>query len=84
MYGPNDYSDDFGVVDAALRADPRISSVAGKLIGPSISGNWKLEDVWDTGFIDKYRDSFAALSVEKYASLSSHGSENQAICQLPE
>ncbi|KAJ7865658.1 glycoside hydrolase family 79 protein, partial [Mycena olivaceomarginata] len=71
-YGPNDYSDDFGVVDAALRADPRISSVAGKLIGPSISGNWKPEDVWDTGFIDKYRDSFAALSVEKYASLSPH------------
>ncbi|KAJ7238587.1 glycoside hydrolase family 79 protein [Mycena haematopus] len=65
-YSPDDYSSDFGIVDAALRADPRISSVDGKLIGPSVSGDWKLQDVWNTGFVDKYRDSFAALSVEYY------------------
>jgi hypothetical protein len=63
-YGPSDYSEDFGVVDAALRTDPKITSVDGKLIGPSVSGNWKLEDIWDTGFLDKYQHSFAALSVE--------------------
>ncbi|KAJ7679102.1 glycoside hydrolase family 79 protein [Mycena polygramma] len=67
-YSPADYSNDFGIVDTALQKDPRISSVAKKLIGPSISGNWKLEDVWDTGFVDKYEDSFAALSVEFYPS----------------
>ncbi|KAJ7707363.1 glycoside hydrolase family 79 protein [Mycena rosella] len=65
-YGPADYSNDFGLVDAALRADPKISSVNKKLIGPSISGKWKLEDIWDTGFLDTYRDSLAALSVEYY------------------
>ncbi|KAJ6507835.1 hypothetical protein C8R47DRAFT_1208860 [Mycena vitilis] len=67
-YSPDDYSNDFGIVDAALQKDPRISSVAKKLIGPSISGNWKLEDVWDTGFLDRYENSFAALSVEYYPS----------------
>ncbi|KAJ7745668.1 glycoside hydrolase family 79 protein [Mycena metata] len=65
-YGPEDYSDDFGVVEAAMRADPNISSVVGKLIGPSVSGNWKLEDIWATGFLDLYEDSLAALSVEYY------------------
>ncbi|KAJ6561988.1 hypothetical protein B0H19DRAFT_1068685 [Mycena capillaripes] len=65
-YSPNDYSNDFGIVDAALREDPRIPSATKKLIGPSISGNWKPEDVWNTGFLDIYKDSFAALSVENY------------------
>ncbi|KAF8141081.1 hypothetical protein K438DRAFT_2030235 [Mycena galopus ATCC 62051] len=67
-YSPTDYFNDFGIVDAALRADPRISSVDGKLIGPSVSGNWDLQDVWNTGFVDTYRDSLAALSVEYYPS----------------
>ncbi|KAJ6545100.1 glycoside hydrolase family 79 protein [Mycena vulgaris] len=65
-YGPSDYSNDFGLVDAALRADPKIASVDRKLIGPSISGNWKLEDIWATGFLDTYKDSLAALAVEYY------------------
>ncbi|KAJ7476226.1 hypothetical protein FB451DRAFT_269669 [Mycena latifolia] len=65
-YGPSDYSNDFGLVNAALRADPKISSVDRKLIGPSISGNWKLEDIWNTGFLDTYKDSLAELSVEYY------------------
>ncbi|KAJ7757812.1 glycoside hydrolase family 79 protein [Mycena maculata] len=65
-YGPANYTSDFGVVDAALRADPAISVVDKKLIGPSISGDWKLEDVWNTGFLDLYQNSLAALSVEYY------------------
>ncbi|KAJ6512845.1 glycoside hydrolase family 79 protein [Mycena sanguinolenta] len=65
-YSPVDYSNDFGIVDAALRADPRISLVDGKLIGPSVSGTWQLEDVLNTGFLDKYRNSLAAISVEYY------------------
>jgi hypothetical protein len=63
-YSPYDYSNDFGLVATALQNDPRISSVVRKLIGPSVSGDWKLQDVWDTGFLDKYEDLFAALSVE--------------------
>ncbi|KAJ7018597.1 glycoside hydrolase family 79 protein [Mycena alexandri] len=65
-YSPEDYSGDFGLVEAAMRADPNISSVVRKLIGPSVSGNWKLEDIWATGFLSLYEDSLAALSVEYY------------------
>ncbi|KAF7302721.1 hypothetical protein HMN09_00907000 [Mycena chlorophos] len=36
------------------------------LIGPSVSGTWSPEDVWDTGFITDYADSLYALSVEHY------------------
>lgn len=36
------------------------------LIGPSISTIiWKPEDVWSTGFIDKFKDRLYALSVEQ-------------------
>ncbi|KAJ6627351.1 glycoside hydrolase family 79 protein [Mycena sp. CBHHK59/15] len=65
-YSPYDYSNDFGLVDTALRADPKILSVTRKLIGPSISGNWKPEDVWDTGFLNTYENSLAALAMENY------------------
>ncbi|KAJ7168530.1 hypothetical protein C8R46DRAFT_1267699 [Mycena filopes] len=65
-YSPADYTADFGLVQAALGTDPKITSVARKLIGPSVSGNWKLEDIWDTGFINLYEASLAALSVEYY------------------
>ena len=36
------------------------------LLGPSVaSGNWKPEQVWDTGFINTYSDNLAALTVEQ-------------------
>ncbi|KAJ7227459.1 glycoside hydrolase family 79 protein [Mycena pura] len=65
-YNASDYSNDFGLVDRALHADPKISYVQKKLIGPSISSHWKLGDVWSTGFLDKYQHSLNALSAEHY------------------
>ncbi|KAF7302487.1 Glyco-hydro-79C domain-containing protein [Mycena chlorophos] len=66
-YNVSDYFADFGLVDKALRANStKYPSVNGKLIGPSISSHWKLENVWDTGFVDEYRASLGALSVEYY------------------
>nr|GAT58634.1 predicted protein [Mycena chlorophos] len=66
-YNASDYFADFGLVDRALKANStKYPSVNGKLIGPSISSHWKLENVWDTGFIDEYRASLGALSVEYY------------------
>ncbi|KAJ7054035.1 glycoside hydrolase family 79 protein, partial [Mycena amicta] len=66
-YNASDYVHDFGLVDAALRADPaKFPSVNKKLIGPSISSHWKLEDVWDTGFLDTYSTSLGTLSAEYY------------------
>ncbi|KAJ7692569.1 glycoside hydrolase family 79 protein [Mycena rosella] len=65
-YGPADYSNDFGIVDAGLRADPKVSVVDGKLIGPSLSGQWQPQDVWDVGFIPTHRQSLAALAMSFY------------------
>ncbi|KAJ6577056.1 glycoside hydrolase family 79 protein [Mycena vulgaris] len=53
-------------VAEAVLGDARIASVERKLIGSSISGNWELEDIWATGFLDTYKDSLAALAVEYY------------------
>jgi len=37
------------------------------LIGPSVQVVWTPEQVWDTGFIDTFKDNLAFLSVERYA-----------------
>jgi len=65
-YSPANYSTEFGLVDAALRADPKVSVVDGKLLGPSLSGVWQPQDVWDTNFIPDHKQSLAALSMSFY------------------
>lgn len=66
-YTAADYYQEFGRVITALKADPKISSVANKLIGPSLSNQWAPEDVWNTGFIQEYNSSCQALAMERYA-----------------
>ncbi|KAJ7364436.1 glycoside hydrolase family 79 protein [Mycena albidolilacea] len=65
-YSPTDYSNEFGSVDAALRADSKVSVVDHKLLGPSLSGVWKPQDVWDTNFIPDHKQSLAAISMSIY------------------
>ncbi|KAJ7145149.1 glycoside hydrolase family 79 protein [Mycena crocata] len=65
-YSPADYSNEFGIVDAALRADPNVPVVDGKLIGPSLSGQWQPQQVWDVNFIPDHRKSLAAISMSFY------------------
>ncbi|KAJ6545101.1 glycoside hydrolase family 79 protein [Mycena vulgaris] len=65
-YGPADFSNEFGIVDAALRADPKVSVVDGKLIGPSLSGQWQPQEIWDVDFIPNHQKSLAALSMSFY------------------
>ncbi|KAJ7603688.1 glycoside hydrolase family 79 protein [Mycena polygramma] len=65
-YAPADYSNEFGVVDAALRADAQVSFVDGKLIGPSLSGVWQPQEMWDVNFIPQHRQSLGALSMSSY------------------
>ena len=63
-YGPQDYSNEIGSLIKAMEA----SGIPNKniIIGPSVaSGNWRPEQVWDIGFIDKYSDNLAGLSVEQ-------------------
>lgn len=65
-YSPANFSSDFGIVDAALRADPKVPVVNGKLIGPSLSGVWQPQDVWDVNFIPDHQKSLAELSMSFY------------------
>ena len=47
-----------------ILADSNIP-VNNNLIGPSVSGGWTPEQVWDTGFITRYESNLGALSVEQ-------------------
>lgn len=69
-YSPTDYSNEFGSVDAALRADSKVSVVDHKLLGPSLSGVWKPQDVWDTNFIPDHKQSLAAISMSMFVTPS--------------
>ncbi|KAJ7104505.1 glycoside hydrolase family 79 protein [Mycena belliarum] len=64
-YNPQVYADEFGELIAALTADSKVP-VSNNLIGPSVSGTWTPEMVWNTGFISEYTNNLAALSVEHY------------------
>ncbi|KAJ7742690.1 glycoside hydrolase family 79 protein [Mycena maculata] len=64
-YSPQNYANEFGEMVDALAADSNVP-VKNNLIGPSVSGTWTPEMVWDTGFITEYVDNLFALSVEHY------------------
>ncbi|KAJ7923331.1 glycoside hydrolase family 79 protein [Mycena leptocephala] len=64
-YGPQDYTNEFGQLVAALAEDSHVP-VKNNFIGPSVSGTWTPETVWNTGFISQYTASLGALAVEHY------------------
>jgi hypothetical protein len=71
-YGPFDYNGEFGKWRDAWNNDANVQNKT-NLIGPSLSlATWKLEDVWNTGFLDTYKDSLTALSVERQVNVSIH------------
>ena len=47
-----------------MNADSRILN-KNMLIGPSVASAWTPEQVWDTGFIDTYKDHLYCLSVQQ-------------------
>jgi hypothetical protein len=67
-YGPFDYFGEFGVAIGKIANDSAIARKDNLLIGPSVSGTWTPEQVWDTGFIPAYSNSLYGLAVEKYPS----------------
>lgn len=60
------YADEVGALITVMNNNPLILN-KNMLIGPSVasSGTWTPEQVWDTGFIDRFKDNFYALSVEQ-------------------
>ncbi|KAJ7167195.1 glycoside hydrolase family 79 protein [Mycena crocata] len=68
-YSPYDYGGEISDLLAqmtATGADPsgRAKSI---LIGPNIANHdWQPQQVWDSGFVDKFQDNLAFLAVEKY------------------
>ncbi|KAJ6507834.1 glycoside hydrolase family 79 protein [Mycena vitilis] len=65
-YSPADFSNDFGTIDKDLRADSKVSVVDGKLIGPSLSGVWQPQQMWEANFIPDHKQSLAAISMSFY------------------
>ncbi|KAF5334902.1 hypothetical protein D9611_009930 [Ephemerocybe angulata] len=65
-YSPQAYFTEIGQLIQTIDANPNIP-VKNKLVGPSVAtGPWTPEVVWETGFIDTYKDRLYALSVEHY------------------
>jgi hypothetical protein len=65
-YGPFDYFGEFGDLITKLGANSSIP-VKNNLLAPSVaSAFWTPEMVWQTGFLDAYRDSLKYIAVEHY------------------
>jgi hypothetical protein len=65
-YSPDMYSNEVQELIDVMDKDPLILN-KNMLIGPSVatSGTWTPEQVWDTGYIDRFKDHLYALSVEQ-------------------
>ena len=52
-YDPPTYADEFGAMIQTIVGDANIP-VNNNLIGPSVSGTWTPEQVWATGYIQRF------------------------------
>ncbi|KAF9051566.1 glycoside hydrolase family 79 protein [Panaeolus papilionaceus] len=65
-YTPMDYSNEVADLIATVDNNPNLPQKS-IFIGPSIaSKGWQAEDVWATGYIDRFKDRFYCFSVENY------------------
>ena len=64
-YGPYDYLGEMLDLVSAMSNDANIKD-RDVLIAPNLAtGDWKPEDVWNTGFVDQLGDNLAYLAVEQ-------------------
>lgn len=66
-YGPGDFFREWGNFIKTIQANPNVKNTT-MLMGPSISnnGNFREQEMWDTGFVDAYSANIAYLSTEHY------------------
>ncbi|EJF60214.1 hypothetical protein DICSQDRAFT_155951 [Dichomitus squalens LYAD-421 SS1] len=60
-----DYFDEFGVMVNGIHDDKQIKN-ANRLVAPSLSGTWKAEDLWESGYLDAYSTSIGVIGMEHY------------------
>jgi hypothetical protein len=67
-YQPVDFTNEFGQVLQGYQNDPQVP-VKNNFVGPSVCCGqdigWKPEQIWDTGFLDKYAQFLSWISVEQ-------------------
>ncbi|EKM76173.1 hypothetical protein AGABI1DRAFT_115938 [Agaricus bisporus var. burnettii JB137-S8] len=84
-YTPQDYNREFGELIQAMQANGNIPRTNDILIGPSLAtGDWEPQMVWDTGFIDNYRDNLCVLTVEHYPNNNCHAQFGTGSFQDPQ
>ncbi|KAG6907146.1 hypothetical protein DXG01_010321 [Tephrocybe rancida] len=67
-YGPAEYANEFQNLVQAVKDDANLP-IKNMLIGPSLaSGPWTPEQVWDVGYLDRFKDVLSAITVEHYPS----------------
>ncbi|KAF8949995.1 glycoside hydrolase family 79 protein [Flammula alnicola] len=65
-YSPQQYYDEIGQLITVMDANPLITN-KNMLLAPSVAtGPWTPEQVWDTGFMNTYKDRMYAFTVEHY------------------
>ncbi|TEB29048.1 glycoside hydrolase family 79 protein [Coprinellus micaceus] len=68
-YLPENFVDEWHELMKTVDENPKVT-VKNKFVGPSISGSdpiqWSPDAVWETGFIDTFKDRLYALTVERY------------------
>jgi len=70
-YSPTLYGNELESLITTIDKNPLIP-VKNMLLGPSVAtGPWTPEQVWETGFIDRFKDKLMALTVEQCVSITS-------------
>ncbi|KAG6857115.1 hypothetical protein H0H87_009242 [Tephrocybe sp. NHM501043] len=67
-YGPAEYANEFQSLVDAVKNNPNVP-IKNMLIGPSLaSGPWQPQQVWDVGYLDRFKDVLTAITMEHYPS----------------
>ncbi|KAG6857114.1 hypothetical protein H0H87_009241 [Tephrocybe sp. NHM501043] len=65
-YGPYEYFTEFQNLVTTIQNNPNIP-IKNMLIGPSLaSGPWTPEQLWETGYLDAFKDNLVAITMEHY------------------
>ncbi|KAG6896443.1 hypothetical protein C0992_008232 [Termitomyces sp. T32_za158] len=68
-YGPAEYANEFQSLVQAVNDNTNVP-IKNMLIGPSLaSGPWQPQQVWDVGYLDRFKDVLTAITMEQYVNI---------------